>query len=339
MGNMVVVRSRQDGSPVLNNQYIDFIHALGRDALHTLPDVGSLRSTANFLAQVDFSAAVLRNRLGRCLAAKGLHTIIAFDAQLESPLLLKAIWLVDTQQWTEVVSALKLAVQLGRCHLPVTIAGQDLQRHTTKQAYLAEPRVVAFWKMIGRHVEFGGDLGRFELFDAPGSRMHAIKDEPGYELTLHPTLPGGHPFQAHVHNDNPPIEHRIGFTTEGGGWVAGGARVEASALSFIMNKILDPSREGLAQSTDAWVDRRVNGNRLGNMLAVSVHNPPENAYAVTAYTQEAAGAYSEVRDLLITALDSPIVAYVELVSLNPLLPMVQVRVRTNEADATAQDAQ
>ena len=96
-------------------------------------EVGSLRVTAHFLYEVDFSAAVLSSRLNRCLAARGLQTIIAFDAQLDRPLLLKAIWLVDTQQWTEVANALKVARQRGYCQLPITLSVADCERHDSKQ--------------------------------------------------------------------------------------------------------------------------------------------------------------------------------------------------------------
>ncbi|CEL95956.1 unnamed protein product, partial [Vitrella brassicaformis CCMP3155] len=134
MGNDVTVpSSRQPIPPARGNESIDFIHREERDAINEHREVGILRCTATFLRQIDFSTAVLRTRLGRSLAAKQLDGIIAFDTQLESPLLLKAIWLVDTQQWTEVVNALKLAEQFGRCTLPVTMSVQDIQRHTTKQ--------------------------------------------------------------------------------------------------------------------------------------------------------------------------------------------------------------
>ncbi|CEL98419.1 unnamed protein product [Vitrella brassicaformis CCMP3155] len=97
MGNDVTVpSSRQALPPARENEAIDFIHSLGRDAIHTLEGIGILRCTAAFLSQIDFSAAVLRNRLGRCLAAKHLDGIIAFDLQLGTKLVLKAIWLVDT---------------------------------------------------------------------------------------------------------------------------------------------------------------------------------------------------------------------------------------------------
>ncbi|CEM35310.1 unnamed protein product [Vitrella brassicaformis CCMP3155] len=148
---------------VIDDHTLDFLHKDDRDALHTRSEVGSLRVTAHFLYEVDFSAAVLSSRLNRCLVAKGLHTIIAFDAQLDRPLLLKAIWLVDTQQWT----------RGDRC----------------AEAYLADARVIALWKMVGRHVNFGGQLGRFELFDQPGGGVRALKDEPGFELDINPPLP------------------------------------------------------------------------------------------------------------------------------------------------------
>ncbi|CEM01614.1 unnamed protein product [Vitrella brassicaformis CCMP3155] len=190
----------------INDESLDFLHKADRDALHTRFEVGSLRATAHFLWEVDFSPYVLRTRLNRCLVAKGLHTIIAFDTQLDRHLLLKAIWLVDTQQWTEVANALKLALQCGFRTLPITMSVQDIQRHTTKQAYLAEPRVLAMWKMIGRHVNFGGNYCRFELFDQPGGGVRAIKDEPDFELTINPPLPATHPYHPHIINDKPPCQ-------------------------------------------------------------------------------------------------------------------------------------
>ncbi|CEM14559.1 unnamed protein product [Vitrella brassicaformis CCMP3155] len=182
---------------LIDEHTLDFLHKDDRDALHTRSEVGSLRATARFLWEVDFSAAVLSNRLNRCLAAKGLHAIIAFDAQLDRPLLLKAIWLVDTQQWTEVTNALKVAAQLNYCQLPITLAVADCERHDSKQAYLADVRVIALWKMVGRHVNFGGNYGRFELFDQPGGGVRALRDEPGFELDINPPLPPAHPYHTH----------------------------------------------------------------------------------------------------------------------------------------------
>ena len=58
--------------------------------------------------------------------------------------------------------------------------------------------MIALWKMVGRHVNFGGNNGRFELFDQPGGGVRAIKDEPGFELDINPPLPPAHPFHPHT---------------------------------------------------------------------------------------------------------------------------------------------
>ncbi|CEM17825.1 unnamed protein product [Vitrella brassicaformis CCMP3155] len=206
MGNQVIVSSSQAVSPAIGNEQIDFIHSLGRDALHTLEDTGSIRSSALFLAQIDFSPAVLRSRLGRSLAAKGLEGVIQFDQQLDAKLLLKAIWLVDTQRWTEVANALRLAAQRRFCQLPVNLTVQDMERHPTKQVRvcLADVRVIALWKLVGRHVNFGGNSGRFELFDQPGGGVRAIKDKPGYELDINPPPPPRPPIPHTRHQRQPP---------------------------------------------------------------------------------------------------------------------------------------
>ncbi|CEM23370.1 unnamed protein product [Vitrella brassicaformis CCMP3155] len=91
-----------------------------------------------------------------------------------------ALWLVDGLVWDEAADALRLAGQCGLCQLPVTVGEQDLRRHRTKQAFLAKPRVVALWKMVGRQVDFGGNLGSFELFTHSDGRLRAIKDRPAY---------------------------------------------------------------------------------------------------------------------------------------------------------------
>ncbi|CEL93596.1 unnamed protein product [Vitrella brassicaformis CCMP3155] len=283
MGNDVTVpSSRQPIPPARGDESIDFIHREDRDAIHEHRDVGILRCTATFLRQIDFSVAVLRTRLGRSLVAKQLGGIIAFDAQLESPLLLKAIWLVDTQQWTEVVNALKLAEQRGFCTLPITMSLQDLQRHTTKQAYLAEPRVVALWKMIGRHVNFGGNYGRFELFDQQGGGVRAIKDEPGFELDInppHPPIPpthyqrqparqvpnrpaGGQLDSGCWDDDNPPSEFRLllltSFDSPFVARVALGSRVDTNTgnkgIAADVNVVTTEPPVGGA--SDAFKDRR-----------------------------------------------------------------------------------
>ena len=53
------------------------------------------------------------------------------------------------------------------------------------QAYLAAPRVLAQLKMVGPHIDFG-NRETFQLFQH-GTRLRAIKDEDGYELSINPT--------------------------------------------------------------------------------------------------------------------------------------------------------
>ncbi|CEL95973.1 unnamed protein product [Vitrella brassicaformis CCMP3155] len=296
----------------INDESLDFLHKADRDALHTRFEVGSLRATAHFLWEVDFSPYILRTRLNRCLMAKGLHTIIAFDAQLDRPLLLKAIWLVDTQQWTEVVNALKLAEQRGCCTLPVTMSVQDIQRHTTKQAYLAEPRVVALWKMIGRQVNFGGNCGRFELFDQQGGGVRALRDEPGFELTISPPLPPTHPYHPHMINNNPPVRSRIRLLP--GSWTADSEMVTyASASAFIMEKIMLGSPVAHRAKTP-WVhvDRYAHGGVLSGLLNRSPHQPPNRCTAVVAFRYDDMNPPLEGRILLLTSFDMPFIAWVVL---------------------------
>ncbi|CEM20143.1 unnamed protein product [Vitrella brassicaformis CCMP3155] len=247
MGSLVTVSSsRQAVPPARGEEQIDFIHSLGRDAIHTLKDIGILRCTATFLSHIDFSAAVLRSRLGRCLAAKQLDGIIAFDLQLETKLVLKAIWLVETQQWTE--------------------------------AYLADARVIALWKMVGRHVNFGGELGRFKLFDQPGGGVRALKDEPGFELDINPPLP-------------PPThtKHTPSTTT----------------------RPSDPqsTRRGAAGRP---VMRHDHGGVLDGLLNQSPHQPLNGCTAVVASTVDSSHSPVELRRLFLTPFNGPFVAWIDL---------------------------
>ncbi|CEM22498.1 unnamed protein product [Vitrella brassicaformis CCMP3155] len=313
---------------VIDEHALDFLHKDDRDALHTQPEVGSLRATAHFLWEVDFSAAVLRNRLNRCLVARGLQTIIAFDAQLDRPLLLKAIWLVDTQQWTEVTNALRFARQRGFCQLPITLAVVDLQRHDSKQAYLAGVRVIGLWKMVGRHVNFGGDYGRFELFDQPGGGVRALRDEPGYELDINPLLPPAHPYHTHTINDNPPVKCRI--RPQGGSWTAGDEVItHASVSSFIMRTIMAPPMANWGKTPLVHVDRHAHGGVLDGLLNQSPHQPPNRCTAIVATRVDSSHPPGEIRTVLLTPLDSPFVASIDL-GIFPDVHMVFVSVVTNE---------
>ncbi|CEM12141.1 unnamed protein product [Vitrella brassicaformis CCMP3155] len=288
MGNDVTVpSSRQPIPPTRVNEAIDFIHREERDAFHEQRDVGCLRCAATFLRQIDFSAAVLRNRLGRCLAAKQLDGIIAFDLQLETKLVLKAIWLVETQQWTEVTNALKLAAQKGYCQLPITVAVADLQRHDSKQ------------------------LGRCELFDQPGGGVRALKDEPGFELDINPPLHPAHAYQTHAINDNPPVRSTI--DRQGGSWTTDEETTDASASAFVMRVILAESPVANWGKTP-WVavDRHAHGGVLHGLLNQSPHQPPDRCTAVVASRWDDRDPPAEARILLLTPFDSPFVASITL---------------------------
>ncbi|CEL98440.1 unnamed protein product [Vitrella brassicaformis CCMP3155] len=329
MGNdLTVPSSRQAVPPARGNEAIDFIHSLGRDAIHTLEVIGILRCTAAFLSQIDFSAAVLRNRPGRCLAAKQLDGTIAFDLQLETKLVLKAIWLVDTQQWTEVANALKVARQHGFCQLPITLAVADLERHDSKQAYLADARVIALWKMVGRHVNFGGQLGRFELFDQPSGGVRAIKDEPGFELDINPPLPPAHPYRTHTINDNPPVRSTI--HPQGDSWTTGGeVLTQASTSAFIMRIIMVPSAANLGWTPWVAVNRHAHGGVLDGLMNNSPHQPPDRCTAVVAGRGDDRDPPVEYRILLPTAFDGPFVASI-ILSTSANTNTVFVSALTNE---------
>ncbi|CEM32830.1 unnamed protein product [Vitrella brassicaformis CCMP3155] len=219
MGNRVPRTSSQQDWPAIRNQSLDVIHREGRDSLHKIKAVGNLRISARFLSRVDFEPAVLRRRLRRALhdtqLADGtpLDAVVTFDVDnLGSKLLLQAWWLVEGQRWDEAADALRLAHQLTYCELPVIVTQQDLEKHRSKQAYLAEPRVVALWKMLGRYVDFGGERGRFELFDHGNGDLRAITDDPEYRLDLTP-LPPTHAYHPHASSHNPPSDTTSSDTT------------------------------------------------------------------------------------------------------------------------------
>ncbi|CEM23996.1 unnamed protein product [Vitrella brassicaformis CCMP3155] len=294
MGNDVTVpSSRQPIPPARGNEAIDFIHREERHAFHEQRDVGCLRCAATFLRQIDLSAAVLRTRLGRSLAAKQLDGIIAFSLQLETKLVLKAIWLVDTQQWTEVVNALKFAAQRGYCQLPITLDVADCDRHDSKQAYLADARVIALWKVVGRHVNFGGNHGRFELFDQPGGGVRALRDEPGYELDINPALLPRPPI--------PPTHHQ---------------RQPARQIH---------NRPAGGQLDSGW---HAHGGVLDGLLNHSPHQPPHGCTAIAASRWDEDPPV-EIRTLLLTPFDMPFVAWVALY-IFPDTDMVDVSVITIE---------
>ncbi|CEM06611.1 unnamed protein product [Vitrella brassicaformis CCMP3155] len=315
MGNNVPRTSSQQDWPAIRNQSLDVIHREGRDELHKIKEVGNLRISARFLSRVDFEPAVLRRRLRRALhdtqLADGtpLDAVVTFDVDnLGSKLLLQAWWLVEHQQWDEAADALRLAHQLTYCELPVIVTQQDLEKHRSKQAYLAEPRVVALWKMLGRHVNFGDELGRFELFDDGNGDLRAIKDEPEHRLDLTP-LPLAHAYHPHTSPQDPPVRHHIaGYDDEKHGWDTGGPFTEASFSSFLVGTIVLPTYADM-DLTEEFIDRDARGGVLRGLLDQSVHQPIEGTTAVTAFIL---ANDSSCKWLLLTPFDHPFIAFIDI---------------------------
>mmetsp|Transcript_24987 Transcript_24987/g.72109 ORF Transcript_24987/g.72109 Transcript_24987/m.72109 type:complete len:435 (-) Transcript_24987:273-1577(-) len=285
MGN-AQSRSTDRAWPSFRGQCLDFIHREDqRDLLYTLRDLGSIRAAAPFL--IDTPPGLLSGRLRRALHAKRLDdgtrldSVVSFGDPhdgLEGAEALKAMWLVEHQRWDEAADALRFASQCRFCQLPAIITREDLQRHRTKQAFLAEPRVVALWKMVGRRVDFG-ELGRFELFDDASCGLRAIKDEEAFQIRLAPPLPADHRFQQHTDPHNPIVAHRINVFLQAQDHVLDEDVIEASFSSYLMHTITtrikgaSGSRESEPDMIDAGVmarlDRSVHRPFVGNVAGAS----------------------------------------------------------------------
>ncbi|CEL94566.1 unnamed protein product, partial [Vitrella brassicaformis CCMP3155] len=204
---------------------------------------------------------------------------------------LKCLWLVEHQRWDEAADALRFASQCRFCQLPAIITREDLQRHRTKQvAFLAEPRVVALWKMLGRQVDFG-ELGRFELFDDGHGSLRAIKDEEAFQIRLSPPLPPAHRYQQHSDPHNPIVAHRIDVYY-GQDHVRDGDMIEASFSSYLMHTMtarmsgscslhLMERGDMIDAGVMARLDRSVHRPFVGNVAgasAVMALEYPANVY-------------------------------------------------------------
>ncbi|CEL98434.1 unnamed protein product [Vitrella brassicaformis CCMP3155] len=167
--------------------------------------------------------------------------------------------------------------------------------------------------MVGRHVNFGGSYGRFELFDQPGGGVRALHDEPGFELDINPPLPPAHPYHTHTITDSPPVRSRIRH--QGGGWAAGGQEsTDASASAFIMRIILMNAEAIWGRTPWVRVDRHAHGGVLDGLLNQSPHQPPNGCTAVMAGRLDEVDPAVEIRQLLLTPFDSPFVALLVLLT-------------------------
>ncbi|CEM17387.1 unnamed protein product [Vitrella brassicaformis CCMP3155] len=179
------------------------------------------------------------------------------------------------------------------------------------RAYLADARVVALWKMMCRHVNFGGNYSRFELFDQPGGGVRASET--------------GRASRSRIER-------------QGGSWTASGdALTYASASAFIMSIIMRPPLANLGWTPGVYADRNAHGGVLDGLLTHSPHQPPGGCTAVVAGRWDDGDPPSEFRFLLLTSFDMPFAACTILgssVDTNNVL----VRVVTNEPPVVAASA-
>uniref|UniRef100_A0A7S1JRC1 Uncharacterized protein n=1 Tax=Vitrella brassicaformis TaxID=1169539 RepID=A0A7S1JRC1_9ALVE len=245
------------------------------------------------------------------------------------------MWLVEHQRWDEAADALRFASQCRFCQLPAIITREDLQRHRTKQAFLAEPRVVALWKMLGRHVDFGGERGRFELFDHGNGDLRAVKDEPECRLNLTP-LPPAHHYHPHASPHNTPVRHHIvGYNEDGWDTDDGPVIIEASFSSLLVSTILLPNYADM-DLTEKDIDRDARGGVLVGLLDQSVHQPVEGTTAVTAWTIH--DTPLKFKLLLLTPFDHPFIALIDIRIDDSKDRRVSVKVLTTEPPAAGVSA-
>ncbi|CEM04409.1 unnamed protein product [Vitrella brassicaformis CCMP3155] len=250
----------------------------------SIKDILRLRATSTWLRDL-FGAAQLRDRLRHSLGSQaGLRRavngrqvqLLRFDDdQFGTHDLLAAVCVVEEGPWDEIGEVIELAGQCGNCDLPVILTSDDINTHTNKSAYVSAPRVLAQLKMVGRHVQFGDD-SCLQLFQDNGE-VRAIKDQPGFRLTVDPPLPAGHLYQQHRQPHDPPVHESIIYSLLAGGrWVSIGGLpfTAASVSSFAKAMVLDYfGRTHKTHVTSIDLNRNVGGGRLDDLLTESPHTP------------------------------------------------------------------
>ncbi|CEM35606.1 unnamed protein product [Vitrella brassicaformis CCMP3155] len=305
--------------------------------------VGRLKTTARLMR--DHIRQAFRSRLTDAIDKAGLTGVVRFAPQLDNDGVMTAVWLMEEGgRWDEVRKGLKGARQCGYCQLPITIEAVDLQKHDTKRAYLALPRVPAQWMIVGRHVVFrradGQHAGTFELFYHPTTNeIRAIRDEPEFAMTLNPRLPRTfvhhlqqHPFQQHAKPDDPPVLASFKYDHEAGEWVPDLGLIDGSTSGFIITILLHFVRftGPPPASSSAEINRSAGGGYLDKMLTGSPHTLLEGCTAAMARERED-GRHSHINHLLMS-FDDPFIAWLTFkVPVNPDdLQTVRVTLATYE---------
>ncbi|CEM09021.1 unnamed protein product [Vitrella brassicaformis CCMP3155] len=206
-----------------------------------IPDISTtlqLRATAPCFRKA-FSSAQLRNRLDHSLSrdGDGINTqqlqLVQFDPSLGMGELMAAVWIAEEGgRWDETREVLQWASQYRYCTLPVILMADDIRTHASKTAYLSVARVLAQLMVAGRHVDFG-DRSCLQIFRRANGEVRAIKDEPGFRLTVDPPLAAHHLYQQHRLEHDPPVESRINYLGAIGTWESDGLPcTDSSVWSF-----------------------------------------------------------------------------------------------------------
>ncbi|CEM14030.1 unnamed protein product [Vitrella brassicaformis CCMP3155] len=205
-----------------------------------LRDVLRLRKTCRWLKEL-FGAPQLRQRLSHELStqaglrrtAKGQQLLTFDQQQMGEGDLLAALCVTEAGGWSEMSEVIELAGQCGCCQLPVRLTATDLHRYPNKTAYLADPRVLAQLKLVGRHIQFG--INRtFHLFQH-GNTLRAIKDQAGFEIDFDPPLPPNHPYQQHRQPHDPAVRSGVYY---GSSSTASGGLTSTTALAAFSTGLL-----------------------------------------------------------------------------------------------------
>ncbi|CEM05657.1 unnamed protein product [Vitrella brassicaformis CCMP3155] len=273
------------GRPSADEQHA-LAHLFAEDRCRT-PDISTtlaLRAAARDIRDA-FSSDQLRSRLDHSLSrdGDGINTpqlqLLRFDPSLGMGDLLAAVWIAEEGgRWDETGEVLQLASQCGDCTLPINLTADDIRTHANKTLMV-----------VGRHVRFS-DGSRLQLFQHGNGEVRAIKDEPGFKVTVIPPLPADHLsqqrrqrlpdalqlYQQHRLEHDPPVQSRINYHWPGQ-WVSSGPPTfDASVSSFAKNKILDhfyfDETHHQTNHTET-LNRRVCGGRLDGLLTQSPHTP------------------------------------------------------------------
>ncbi|CEM15698.1 unnamed protein product [Vitrella brassicaformis CCMP3155] len=200
-------------------------------------------------------------------------------------------------------------------------------------AYLADPRVLAQLKMVGRHIDFGNGV-TFQLFHH-GNTLRAVKDQDGFEMDINPPLPANHPYQQHRQQHNPPVRSRITFVPALGWHMSLSRPLAYSSVSSCVKNIVIKHFEVTHQInfTRRTIHRHVDNNRLDTLLTQSPHTPVAGCTTTTSY-RTTAGFTS--RSLVLTGASHSFVAWIYIVEASfynfgqPIHNFVIVWVHTTE---------